>query len=370
MTSLAGVQQQPLGRRGPWFAAVWLFFLLDPLLYGWHHRDTAAGVLGMALTVAFGALYLWVFVAVRRDRAQLSLHPPRSTAVTWLAALLVLGTLMCLTLGQVGTAAAVYCAVAAMMLFPFRIAATITLLIAGTVLVLGETVPGWDRALDLAFATCAAAVAIFGITSMMKRNIDLIRAHEENADLLVENERSRFARDLHDILGHSLTVITVKAELAGRLMDADPARAKAEVADLERLSRDALADVRRAVEGYRDLSLPGELARARAALAAAEIRADLPNTTDDVPTDLRELFAWTVREGVTNVIRHSHARTCRVTLSPTTVEVADDGEGASDETGQSGGSGLSGLRERAAAAGATVVTRTLSPGFSLSVVRP
>ena len=127
----------------------------------------------MALTVAFGALYLWVFVAVRRDRAQLSLHPPRSTAVTWLAALLVLGTLMCLTLGQVGTAAAVYCAVAAMMLFPFRIAATITLLIAGTVLVLGETVPGWDRALDLAFATCAAAVAIFGITSMMKRNIDL-----------------------------------------------------------------------------------------------------------------------------------------------------------------------------------------------------
>ena len=181
---------------------------------------------------------------------------------------------------------------------------------------LGETVPGWDRALDLAFATCAAAVAIFGITSMMKRNIDLIRAHEENADLLVENERTRFARDLHDILGHSLTVITVKAELAGRLMDADPARAKAEVADLERLSRDALADVRRAVEGYRDLSLPGELASARAALEAAEIRADLPNTTDDVPTDLRELFAWTVREGVTNVIRHSHARTCRVALTP------------------------------------------------------
>ena len=119
---------------------------------------------------------------------------------------------------------------------------------------------------------------------MMKRNIDLIRAHEENAELLVENERTRFARDLHDILGHSLTVITVKAELAGRLMDVDPARAKAEVADLERLSRDALADVRRAVEGYRDLTLPGELARARAALEAAEIRADLPNSTDDVPT--------------------------------------------------------------------------------------
>ena len=97
-------------------------------------------------------------------------------------------------------------------------------------------------------------------------------------------------------------------------MDADPARAKAELADLERLSRDALADVRRAVEGYRDLTLPGELARARAALEAAEIRADLPNTTDEVASDLRELFAWTVREGVTNVIRHSHARSCRVAL--------------------------------------------------------
>ena len=77
------------------------------------------------------------------------------------------------------------------------------------------------------------------------------------------NERNRFARDLHDILGHSLTVITVKAELANRLLDVDPERARAELADLERLSRDALADVRRAVEGYRDLTLPGELARAR-----------------------------------------------------------------------------------------------------------
>ncbi len=366
MTSLTDVQEQPLGRRGPWFAAIWLFFLLDPLLVGWHHRGTAAGVGGMVLTVAFGAFYLWVFIGIRRDRDRLSLHPPVTTAVTWLAVLLGLGLLMTLTLGQVGTASAVYCAVAAMMMFPFRVAAAIAATIALTVLVLGETVPGWDRALDLAFATCAAALAVFGITSMMKRNIDLIRAHQENAELLVENERTRFARDLHDILGHSLTVITVKAELAGRLMDADPVRAKAEVADLERLSRDALADVRRAVEGYRDLTLPGELARARAALEAAEIRADLPNTTDEVASDLRELFAWTVREGVTNVIRHSHARSCRVALTPTSVEVTDDGRGAGAEAT---GSGLRGLRERAAAAGATVVTRSLSPGFSLSVVR-
>ena len=134
-----------------------------------------------------------------------------------------------------------------------------------------------------------------------------MRAHEKNAELAVENERTRFARDLHDILGHSLTVITVKAELANRLLDVDTERARAELTDLERLSRDALADVRRAVEGYRELTLPGELARARTALAAAEIEAELPNSTDEVPSHLRELFAWTVREGVTNVIRHSGA---------------------------------------------------------------
>ena len=82
MSSGSPIPETPVARRwGVGFAAIWLFFLLDPLLDGWHHRDTAAGVLGMALTVAFGACYLWVFIAVRRDRAQLSLHPPRSTAV-------------------------------------------------------------------------------------------------------------------------------------------------------------------------------------------------------------------------------------------------------------------------------------------------
>src|SRR5436305_12370280 len=100
-------------------------------------------------------------------------------------------------------------------------------------------------AVGTAFGTMAASVAVFGLRAVMTRNIELVRAHEENASLAVENERTRFARDLHDILGHSLTVITVKAELAQKLMDVDLARARAEVADLERLSRAALADVRR-----------------------------------------------------------------------------------------------------------------------------
>jgi two-component system, NarL family, sensor histidine kinase DesK len=123
--------------------------------------------------------------------------------------------------------------------------------------------------------------------------------------------------------------------------------------------------VRRAVEGYRELTLPGELARARTALAAAEIEAELPNSTDDVPTHLRELFAWTVREGVTNVIRHSGATRCSVRLWPDAAEVADDGTGASaTRPGQAGthtGSGLVGLRERAEAVGGTVTTRADVP---------
>jgi two-component system sensor histidine kinase DesK len=103
------------------------------------------------------------------------------------------------------------------------------------------------------------------------------------------------------------------------------------------------------------------------ALEAAEIHAELPNSTDDVPTEKRELFAWTIREGVTNVIRHSNATRCTVVLHPDRVEIRDDGVGPQEVTT---GHGLMGLRERAGASQGTVVTRTLDPGFSLSVVLP
>jgi len=210
---------------------------------------------------------------------------------------------------------------------------------------------------------------MWGVSQLMLRNLDLVRAREENARLAVVDERNRFARDLHDILGHSLTVITVKAELANRLLDVDPERARRELGDLERLSRDALVDVRRAVEGYRDLTLPGELARAREALRAADIEADLPNSTDEVPTELRELFAWTVREGVTNVIRHSRASRCSIRLTADHVEVCDDGSGPHSDAAP--GHGLDGLRERAASLGAVLVARTLEPrGFALQVSVP
>ena len=353
------------GRLGPLFAGVWLFFLLDPLLTGWRHRDEVTGVVGMLATVAFAVVYMALWIRARSDRHRLVESPPLRFTVPYLGALAALALVMVLCLGETGLASVVYIAVVCVMVLPLRLAGpAVVLLILGSVAL--SAVEGWGSQLGLAFGTMAASVAVFGMRTVMRRNIELLRAEQENAGLAVENERTRFARDLHDILGHSLTVITVKAELAQRLFDVDPERARAEIADLERLSRDALSDVRRAVEGYRELTLPGELARARTALAAAEIEAHLPNSADDVPTDLRELFAWTVREGVTNVIRHSGARVCEVRLSPTAAEVRDDGRGPA---GTGGGSGLAGLRERASVVGATVVTRALEPGFSLQVVR-
>jgi two-component system, NarL family, sensor histidine kinase DesK len=355
-----------VGRLGPLFAGIWLFFLLDPLLEGWDHRDETSGIVGILATLAFAATYMALWVRIRQDRHRFVDTPRLRFTAPYLSALVLLAVVMVACLGEQGLASLVYIAVAAVMVFPLRIAATVVVLLVLAALGL-SAVEDWGSQVGLAFGIFAASVAIFGMRTVMSRNLALLSAEQENASLAVENERTRFARDLHDILGHSLTVITVKAELAQRMLDVDVERARTELADLERLSRDALADVRRAVEGYRELTLPGELARARTALAAAEIEAEIPHSTEEVPSDLRELFAWTIREGVTNVIRHSGARRCAVSLSPTGVEVRDDGAGP----GVPGsGSGLAGLRERAAALDATVVVRDLSPGFSLQVVRP
>ncbi|WP_020573233.1 sensor histidine kinase [Actinopolymorpha alba] len=187
------------------------------------------------------------------------------------------------------------------------------------------------------------------------------------------NERLRFSRDLHDILGHSLTVITVKAELAGQLVQRAPDRALAEINDVERLAPEALADVRATVEGYRGASLAAEISRARRALTAAGIASTLPNSMDEVSGPQREVFGWVIREGVTNVLRHSKARVCHVRLTPTSVEVTDDGIGAG-ATGRPefrDGHGLNGLRERVAAIGGTLTADSVRDGgFRLHAMIP
>ncbi|CAM3482407.1 sensor histidine kinase [Occultella aeris] len=362
----------PTGPRrwGVVFAAVWLFYLLNPLEVAWSRRDTVAGWVALVATVAFAAVYMGVFLALRFRRRPGGPFRPfarRSTAVAALAVEVALAIVICLSLGQVGTTTAVYLAVIAVMCLPgwwawAGVGAILVATYLATILV-----PGWEVDRGLLFGTGVAALAVWGLTMAINRNIELLRIREENARLALEEQRNAFARDLHDILGHSLTVITVKAELAQRLLPIDQARAGAEMADVERLSRDALADVRRTVTGYRDLTLAGEIAQARTALRAAGIHADLPSSVEEVPARLRDLFAWTVREGITNVIRHSRAGTCTVTLTADTVEIGDDGRGAPEGAG-SGGHGLSGLRERAAAVGARVITESTASGFRLRVV--
>jgi len=240
-------------------------------------------------------------------------------------------------------------------------------LIVGTVIA-QLVIPGWTVDHSVQFQIFVGGLAMWGVVQIIKRNRELDAAHQEIARLAVDEERNRFARDMHDIVGHSLTVIAVKAELAGRLVRRDPDRAEAEINDVERLSREALGEVRTAVAGYRDVTLSAELANARTALSAAGIDADLPSAIDDVPTERRELFGWVVREGVTNVVRHSGASRCWVRISPSMVTVSDDGAPASLASTVDGGHGLVGLRERAEAVGGSLrVGRSPEGGFALTV---
>jgi two-component system sensor histidine kinase DesK len=191
----------------------------------------------------------------------------------------------------------------------------------------------------------------------MNRTVEKLRAaRSEIRALAVANERARMARDLHDVLGHSLTTITVKTGLARRLVEsgADQERVRAELRDTEELSRRALADIRATVSGQRRMSLAAELVAARAALRAAGIEADLPHAVDDVQAQFEEPLAYVLREGVTNVVRHSGARRCTVRLGPRWLEVVNDGSADPTAPGVSFGNGLTGLRERLAAVRGTV----------------
>ena len=236
-------------------------------------------------------------------------------------------------------------------------------------LIVPVLIPSWHVSLGASFldvtpvAIPVVAITMFAVLQVLRGNQALAEARAELAQLAAENERIRIARDLHDVLGHSLTTITVKAGLARKLGAADPARALSQIAEVEELCRQALTDVRSAVSGYRDVTLAGELARGRELLRASGIAADLPTATDVVDPAHQELFGWTVREGLTNVVRHARASSCAVRLSRSAVEIVDDGAGEPALAGDMPpGNGLSGLRERVAAAGGTVHAGPLQAG--------
>jgi two-component system sensor histidine kinase DesK len=230
-------------------------------------------------------------------------------------------------------------------------------------------VPGWGGTADwgLALSILLVALAMFGFFRIIEQNYALTAARAEVARLAAENERSRIARDLHDLLGHSLTTITVKAGLARRLAETgDADRALSEITAVEQLSRRTLSDVRAAVSAHREVTLAGELATAREVLRAAGLIAELPPTVAETDPALSELFGWVVREGVTNVVRHAHAQHVVVTVGPRFIEIRDDGRGCTGDAGN----GLRGLAERAAALGGTLAATGDRSGFRLRVDVP
>jgi len=373
------------GRRGQrfgWvFAAVWLVYLSENLRALLAHPAGWRRDVGLAALVGFAALYLLLVGWMSQVRHGRRPSPRRWAAVVrfWLVLLALLG-LAALQVPGAGFHALtclVYVAAAAMIGLPLRQAVPFAAALVILAEVLAWRVPGWDdQGYGLAVLLGSAASGGIRLAAERQQRLQVAQrelaemAQREMADKAVADERARIAADLHDILGHSLTVVTVKAELAQRLLDVDLEKARAELRDLEVLARDALSDVRATALGVRGISLPGEIAAAREALAAADVRAELPGATDAVPTRNRELFAWTIREAVTNVVRHSRAGRCEVRLAPGSVEIVDDGPG--DGPPAADGQGLVGLRRRADAAGATLLVgrREGRAGFRVRVEVP
>ena len=346
-----------LSRRKWYFmAAGWSLLLLVPAVVAltsdeplWLRVVQLLAVLGYAACYVFG-----LYEGVRRG----------SPVVT--VALLVVMAALFVVLAGVGSGlfTVAFLVVAVIMLVPGRwgtVGAVVAS--AGAVLVvwLLSGALNWGEVIGTA-AICVAQIGMFGV---IRVNAKLRAAQAELAELAVTAERERMARDLHDVLGHSLTTITVKAGLARRLLEAgEQGRAADEVADVERLGRQALSDVRATVAANRVASLPRELAGAAEALRAAGIAADLPLAVDDVPAERQEVFAYVVREAVTNTIRHSGASRCTVRLTPTSVEIVDDGVGS--PAGTPSGNGITGLTERLAAIGGWVdAGPTPSGGYRL-----
>jgi two-component system, NarL family, sensor histidine kinase DesK len=182
---------------------------------------------------------------------------------------------------------------------------------------------------------------------------ELRQARAELARAAVGEERQRFARDLHDVLGHSLQAVALRAEVAERYLDRDRERVRKELAEIQRMARDSVRDVREVVRGYRAISLRTELDGASAVLSAAGIRCRPPRDFPDLPAHVHQPLGWVAREAVTNVLRHSSATWCRIEVDAdgggVRLEIVNDGAGRRALV--DGGSGLAGLAERIAAAG-------------------
>jgi two-component system sensor histidine kinase DesK len=354
-------------RHRLFWSGIWLFYLIYPIINLVQNHPPplrlAAALVGSGL---FIATYLWMMLW-RIECLSLS-----AGICGGLVLLVALALAMIFSYGQGWFGLLIYAvAVAGLRLTP-RVGVVTVLAIAAlgglVALARGEQLLATS---ELVLNISLIGVATLGFARLVVANAQLRAARAEIAHLAVAEERLRFARDLHDLLGHSLSIIALKSELAGRLLPAAPECAATEIHDVERVAREALREVRDAVTGYRQPTLTAELAGARAALEAAGVTCRCEASTGPLPCHVEAALAWVVREGATNVIRHSEARHCTIRAwreaDIASVEVIDDGKGSrGTEATTKPGSGLIGLRERVAAIGGCLRFGPLSPtGFCL-----
>lgn len=334
-------------------ASVWLVVLVFPaFLLVMSDASVFRKVAGVILLVLFSSVYGVGFGLVESFPKQMTM---KQRFVFWFCVLVVVTVPTVLTIG-----------VWAVFLVPFYVAmVSFTLpmiysLPAVIVLMLGSTglvyLAEPDATAPVMGATVASPIMIYLVALATRRSEEKSRLSHE---LSLSRERESIAVDVHDLLGHSLTVVTLKSEVASRLVDADPQAAKDELEQIARISRTALAEVRSTVTRMRSPDLDGEIAAARRALDTAGIDATLPSDAAVAGTNSR-LFSWVIREGVTNVVRHSRAAHCEVAMSGDRVQVTDDGVGC-PETRETG-SGLAGLRRRVEDAGGTLTVTSGNTG--------
>jgi two-component system sensor histidine kinase DesK len=360
-------------------STVWLLFILFPLIDAISSKNNSLPkgviILGAALFIAgyLGLVFTWRW------------HQGGPWPLVLFGLLVAVATLLTVSERSGWGFLFTYCAACASIISPDRLVApavAFCVAMAGGMSAIGGVSGG--NTVGAVASTAGVGLLMLLLRDLRIRNSELLEARAELARLAVAQERERFARDLHDLLGHTLSVIALKAELAGKLLPGDATRAADEIAEVEEVARGALSEVRDAVSGYRRPTLDGELAGARMALSAAGIEADVRH--DPVALDPRTeaLFAWAVREGATNVIRHSGAHRCTVTirsgLEAALLEMVDDGAGlngggpsagAGGASGAGGGHGLAGLAERAGELRGQLETGNApGGGFRLAVTVP
>jgi two-component system, NarL family, sensor histidine kinase DesK len=368
-----GIGQRPENRRQQvvkvMWTAIWLAYLGAPvsdLLHGGH--AVGVQVLGWIGLVAFVVWYmLLLFRTGRGDRTDVVLGS--------LAVLAAQSTVLALTLGREWLVLFVYVSIASGAALPPRLARWTIPGASALLTALALAVPGGTSFIaGLLLPALLGGFAMTGVRELIRTTVALREARATVAQLAANEERLRLARDLHDLLGHSLSLITLKSELAGRMLPGRPEEAAQQVADIEQVSRQALVDVREAVTGYRRPRLAAELAGAKVALSAAGVVAELPDEPDltGVPEESEAALAWALREAVTNVVRHSGARRCvvelldRQTLDGATLElsVEDNGSGGPGPA-NAAGNGLTGLTERLEKAGGALEAGRFRQGFRL-----